>query len=386
MRTGEDSSALEKAICERNQTRFAQCTPTARVAIYLSIKGIIAPKQKVILSPYTISDVVNMVICAGGIPVFADLAPGTCNIDPDAIEQCIDSETGAVLITHLHGLSCDMDRISAICQGADIPLIEDAAQAFGARHKGQALGTFGRAGIYSFGMYKNVNSFLGGMLVTSDKQLYQQVRETITTYPYQQTAAYLKQVLSGIITDVATWPPLFKLLTFPLFRYIFLHDLKVLNKQVTFDHNPERKTKIPQNYLQQLTPLQARLIQKQLPLVEGNSQKRIEHAKRYSEGLHGINAITLPPLRTDGSHIYTYFPIQVRQRAKLLKHLMRNGCDVAAQHLKNCAELPCFSSYFRECPVAKETAEQLVLLPTYPRYGSTDIERNIAVIQDYYKG
>ena len=383
---GEDPTVLEKTIVERNQIQFAQCTPTARVAIYLAVKGIIQPRQKVILSPYTISDVVNMVICAGGIPVFTDLAPGTCNIAPEEIAKCIDSETGAVLITHLHGLSCDMEQISSICQAADVPLIEDAAQAFGARYKGQPLGTFGKAGIYSFGMYKNVNSFLGGMLVTSDKQLYSQVREVITTYPYQQTAVYLKQVISGMVTDIATWPPLFKLLTFPLFRYIFLHDLKLLNKQVTFDHNPERKTEIPHNYLQQLTPLQARLIQKQLPLVEANSQKRIEHAKIYYEGLRNIAQITLPPLRTDGSHIYTYFPIQVRQRTSLLKHLMQNGCDVAAQHLRNCADLPCFSGYYRDCPVAKKTAEQVVLLPTYPRYGITDIERNIRVIQDYYKG
>ena len=386
MRVGEDPVILEKTIVKRNQNRFAQCTPTARVAIYLAVKGIIKPKQKVILSPYTISDVINMVICAGGIPVFADLAQGTCNIAPEEIAKCIDAETGAVLITHLHGLSCDMERISSICQAADVPLIEDAAQAFGARYNGQALGTFGKAGIYSFGMYKNVNSFLGGMLVTSDAQLYDQAKAAISTYPYQQTAVYLKQVVSGIVTDLATWPPLFKLFTFPLFRYIFLHDLKLLNKQVTFDHNPEQKTQIPQEYLQRLTPLQARLIQKQLPFVETNSQKRIEHAKLYYEGLQSIAQISLPPLRTDGSHIYTYFPILVKQRTTLLKHLMQHGCDVAAQHLRNCADLPCFSNYYRDCPVAKETAEQVILLPTYPRYSATDIERNIRVIHDYYKG
>ena len=81
-----------------------------------------------------------MVLCAGGVPVFADLESDTCNVDPDEIERLIDADTGAVMVTHLHGLACDMGRISAICRDRGVPLVEDAAQAIGATQNGRASG------------------------------------------------------------------------------------------------------------------------------------------------------------------------------------------------------------------------------------------------------
>ena len=68
------------------------------------------------------------------------------------------------MITHLHGLACDMDVIPRLCAERGVPLIEDAAQAFGARFGGRPVGSFGDVGIFSFGKYKNVNAFLGGVL------------------------------------------------------------------------------------------------------------------------------------------------------------------------------------------------------------------------------
>ena len=385
IRSGKDCHDLESDISTLQNIEFALCTPKARVAIFLAVRALLKQKRKVILSPYTISDVINMVICAGGIPVFADLQEGTCNIDPEEIEKLIDDQTGAVLVTHLHGLSCKMDRIGELCKQHNIALIEDAAQAFGAKYNGQPLGTFGEAGIYSFGMYKNVNSFFGGILVTPDRDIYNHVKLELGSYPYQETGYYCAKVLSGLITDIATWPPLFRAITFWIFRYGFLHDIGVLNKHVTFDQNPAIKTDLPESYLRRLTPLQARLVRSQLSEAWTNNQKRIENAARYHDDLQGIRQIGLPPMRSDGSHIYTYFPIIVKDRDGLLKHLMKNGCDIAAQHLKNCADMDCFRDYARDCPVARATCQQVVLLPTYPRYRQRDIEKNIEMIRQYFK-
>lgn len=73
-------------------------------------------------------------------------------MDPADLERLVDADTGAVLVTHLHGLACDMDRISAFCRTRGVPLVEDAAQAFGARFGGRPVGTFGDVGVYSFGV------------------------------------------------------------------------------------------------------------------------------------------------------------------------------------------------------------------------------------------
>src|SRR6185503_17787272 len=102
-----------------------------------AVKALIKPGRKVILSPYTIADVVNMVVCAGGEPVFADIERETCNVDAAEVERLIDDQTGAVMVTHFYGLACDIERIAKICKDRNVPLIEDAAQAFGVRVNGK---------------------------------------------------------------------------------------------------------------------------------------------------------------------------------------------------------------------------------------------------------
>src|SRR4051794_30154759 len=152
-RRGDEVQALETTVADHVGVRCAVAMPLARVGIYFAVKGLISPGQKVILSPYTIADVVNMVVCAGGIPVFADIERNTCNVDAAEIERLIDDATGAVMVTHFYGLACDIERIAQICMAKGVPLIEDAAQAFGVRVNGRPVGTSGAAGIFSFGMY-----------------------------------------------------------------------------------------------------------------------------------------------------------------------------------------------------------------------------------------
>ena len=105
------------------------------------MKDLVQPGRRVVLSPYTLSDVVNMVVVAGAEPVFADVERETCNIDPAQVEELIDDSTDAVIVTHLHGLICDMDRIGAICRERGVALIEDAAQACGPQCGGRRAGT-----------------------------------------------------------------------------------------------------------------------------------------------------------------------------------------------------------------------------------------------------
>ena len=76
--------------------------------------------------------------------------------------------------------------------------------------------------------------------------------------------------------------------------------------------------------------------------------------------------------------------IQVQDRQGLLLHMMRERCDVAAQHLHNCADLECFAEFHRDCPQARRTAASVVLLPTYPRYSTRDALRNVRVIREHF--
>lgn len=378
-------ACFEDALSKQFGTRHAICVPQNRVGMYLTIKALIAPGQEVILSPYTIADITNMVICAGGRPVFADVERETCNISVAEVERLIHPQTGAVLITHLHGLAAEGQAIKAICDRFQVPLVEDCAQGFGSREGGRLVGTIGDVGVFSFGMYKNLNSWLGGAVITNRDDIGEKVRAELATFSYPSLPYLLQKVKGGLITDIATFPPLFKLLTYWIFRQAFLKDIDFINRFVTIELDVERKQQLPESYKSQFTSFQARLAQSQLSRIDRDSQVRIENGLLYHEGLKDIEELIIPPARSDFSHIYTYFPIQYAKRDELLKFLMEHCRDIAAQHYKNNADLPGFQEFYRDCPNARKVSEELIFLPTYPRYSRQEVEKNIATIRQYFQ-
>ena len=385
-RRGGDVAQAEKAIAARVGTKHAVLTSMARVGIYLALKNTIQPGQKVIVSPYTIVDVINMVVCAGGVPLFADLDTDTCNISADAVEELLatQSNVGAVMVTHFYGLACDVARISAMCERRGVALLEDAAQAFGVAVQGKPVGTFGRAGIFSFGLYKNVNSFYGGAVVTDDDDLAAALRRDVSALPPISTAFYYKKVISGLITDIVTWPPLFRIFTFQIFRYGIRNNVDSINNKLKIDTNPKLIHEVPAEYLVQPSAMQARMIVGQLPNVEADTLRRQQHAQRYREELADLPELRVPPAVPQGEHMYWYFPIQYDKREDLVRYSMRNDRDITLSYHRNCAALPCFSEFARDCPNAERTANAVIYLPTYPRYAAKEIDRTVKIIHSFF--
>jgi perosamine synthetase len=381
----EALESLERAVTKRTGARFAVTMPTARTGIYLTLRALIRPGQKVILSPLTIVDVVNMVIAAGGIPVFADVGRNTCNIDAEEVEKLLSPEVGAVLVTHLHGLACDIRRIRAACDQAEVPLIEDAAQSYSATVEGKWTGTFGRAGIFSFGLYKIVNAFFGGMVITDDETLYRRLKAEMGKLPLMAPGMLRHKVLFGLATDLSTLPLPFSAFTYWFFRYGFLNEVDAILDLVTVDRHPKRSERIRPELLCRLRPQQARLIERQLDTVAEGNAARIRAAQRYDAGLRSIPELTLPPLHTDGSHLYTYYAIRSPDRRGLMRHGFKRRRDWVLSHYHNCASLEIFKDFYRPCPNAEATAQELLYLPTYPRYRVPEIDRNVAVVRDFFR-
>lgn len=383
-KSGDDVARLESKIQDYLGVGHAVALPMARTGIYHALKAIISPGQKVILSPYTIADVVNSVICAGGTPLFADLEKGSCNVSAQAIEELLDGDVGAVLVTHFYGEACDIERIARMCKAKKIPLIEDAAQAFSVTVGGKQLGTFGDIGIYSFGLYKNVNAFFGGMLVTNNSEIADKVRRAASVAPLESPLRLGSKILFGAITDVITWPPIFRSVTFWLFRWAYLNDVRIITHQFKIDTDPKMATRMPQAYMRRLTPLQARLALRQMNELDKAIESRIQHAIAYHNGLKDISALTLPPLKLDGSHGYYYYCIQFPDRSRLVRFAQLHGRDIQESYHRNCAALPCFNAFRRDCPNAEATADSVIYLPTYPRYPLTETAKTVAVIQKFF--
>ena len=380
---GNDVEKFEQALADKLGVPYVVCLPMDRVGIYLTIKNLIKPGQGVIMSPYTIADVVNMVILAGAKPVFCDIEQHSCSIDSAKIDELIDDNIGAVLITHLHGVAAQAGKILEICQRHNLPLIEDTAQAFGASENNKMLGTIGTAGVFSFGMYKNINCWYGGAVVSHDRELINKIRSEINQYEYQSASFIAKRMAKGLLTDLLTWPALFKPLTFWIFKLGFLNDIHVINRFVEIELDLLLKDKMPEKYLKRMTPWQARLALTQLTHLESDRQNRLAKAKLYFDGLKNINGLVLPPEENFLGNAFMVFPVQYADRKKLLKYLMAHNRDIAAQHLKNCADLPAFSAHYRDCPVARKTAVEVLLLPTYPRYPIDEVKENVVVIKNF---
>ncbi len=381
---GDDVSELEHEISSMIGTRYALAMPQARIGISLALSEWTKERKNVLLSPYTIHDVINMVICAGGRPVFVDIDRRTCNIAPEQIEALIDDETAAVLITHLHGLACDVERIGAICKAQGVPLIEDAAQAFGTRVNGQMVGSFGDVGIFSLGRAKVVNALYGGMLVTNRRDLASRIGARMTELPYFPTRRLISQAMVCLITNLLFSPFLFSTFMSRVLRYAYLHDIDTANRVVRGERAPTLTPILKKERLLRMTPMQARLARKQLADVDKLSRIRRRFAQAYHEGLRDIPEILIPPYRDDGSHTYQTFPIQAPDRHDLVRFMMKKGRDITVQHLGNNADAPCFSEYYRDCPNARATAAATLLLPTYPKYAMEEVEKNIACVREYF--
>ena len=384
--TRKDVEALEREVEKDLGRKHALALMHARNGVYLGVKHSITPdKNEVILSPYTIVEVVNMVIVAGGVPVFADVVPHTCNIDPDSIEPLITDRTAAVIVTHLHGLLSDVERIREICDRHGLKLFEDAAQAYGARIGDTKAGAFGDAGMFSFGMMKNINSFHGGMLVTDDTDLYEKAKAENAQWDVMPKSNVFKRMLQGGFLSAATLPAAFKSFTYWLFRYGYLNDVDALMRWSRSENNPVRQTEMPEKYKWQTPNILARFTREQLPNVDAEYRKRLEIARIYHEGLKDVAEIETPPWREDGSHTYMSYPIVIDDRVSLMKYLLRHGRDVAMQHMRNCADLDVFDQYRRDVPGAERTANSILLLPTYPRYGKAEARKTVALVRKYFE-
>jgi dTDP-4-amino-4,6-dideoxygalactose transaminase len=383
--SGDDVARLEARLQQKLGKRHAIAVPQCRVGMYLALKQLLKPGQEVILSPYTIYDAVNMVLTAGGTPVFADIDPETCNIDLVAVDRLIGPSTAGVMITHLHGLTCDTPAFRALCDSRGLWLMEDAAQAFGATTGNGYAGALGTAGVYSFGRAKNVNGFYGGAVVTDDDALAAGIRQELADWPQFGTKPLYKRVINCLIGDVATMPLLFQLITFRIFQYGALRGIERINKMVDTEDAAARRDKLPPHYARRMTPMQARAILDQLGAIDDQTEERQATAEVYFKELAGIEGLRLPPHRHDSTHIYLAFPIQVSDPWALIKYLMRHGVDLAVQHYHNTADLPCFKEFFRDCSNARLVSKSLVLLPTYPGYGTAEARRTAHRVRAYFR-
>ncbi len=336
---GPEIPELERQVAVLSHTQHAIGCASGTDALLLPLRALgLAQGDEVITPSFTFFATAGAVHNAGGRPVFADIDPVTFNIDPDAIEAAITPRTRAIIVVHLFGQMAPMERILPIARKHGIPVIEDAAQAVGARRK--VDGTWrmacelGHVGTLSFFPSKNLGGWGdGGMMLTQDEAL----------------AARLAR-------------------------------LRLHGGARQYEHDEV-------GFNSRLDSLQAAVLLVKLRHLAAWNAARRARAAWYAEALERVPAVQAPRTDPANEHIFHQYTIRAERRDGLLAHLKGQGIGCAVYYPTPLHLQPCFRplGYTPGSLPATEGAMTAVLsLPIYPELTESQQGQVVDAIRRFY--
>jgi dTDP-4-amino-4,6-dideoxygalactose transaminase len=175
--TGQEGRNFEREFAQWVGVKHAVAVANGTVALDLALKALgVGPGDEVVVTPRTFLASVSSIVNAGAVPVFADIDPDSQNLTAETIQRVLSPRTKAIICVHLAGWPCEMDPIMALAQKAGLWVIEDCAQAHGAKYKGQSVGSIGHVGAWSFCQDKIMTTGgEGGMVTTSNTVLWKRM-------------------------------------------------------------------------------------------------------------------------------------------------------------------------------------------------------------------
>jgi perosamine synthetase len=313
---GEYVRRFEREFAAYCDVRYGVATHNGTVALHLALAALgIGPGDEVVLPSLTFVATANAVAYTGARPVFADSELYTWNIDPEAAARVITPHTRAIIAVHLYGHPTDMDPLRTLADRNDLTIIEDAAEAHGARYKGRRVGSLSDVAIFSFFGNKIITTGEGGMVLTDDTALAE--------------------------------------------RCFFLEN------QARHKENPYWHAEIGYNY--RMTNIQAALGVAQLERIEELIAIRVQNAAHYQRRLSEIPGLSLPPCAKWAENVYWMYTVLVEEdygldRDTLMARLRQHGVDTRAVFYP-IHTLPMYNCG-QHLPVAEEIGRKGINLPS----------------------
>ena len=321
---GKHVTAFEEEFAAYCETRHAIGVNSGTSALHLALLAAgIGPGDEVITVPYSFVASVAAIEYAGARPVFVDIHPATYNIDPSKVEATITERTRAILPVHLYGQVADMDPILEIAHRHRLIVIEDAAQAHGARYKGRRAGSMGEIACFSFYPGKNLGACgEGGAVVTNNPEYAKTIR-MLRDWGMEKRYHY---VLKG--------------------------------------------------YNYRMEGIQAAILRVKLRRLDEWTACRQAHARQYAALLKGSGLVT-PKVPSDGSHVFNVYAIRSPWRDAIQETLQAKGVQTGIHYpfpihlLEAWKDLGYHAGDF---PVAECVAKEELSLPVYPELTSEQVE------------
>ena len=338
--SGPKTKEFERRFAEYVGARHAIAVNSCTAALHIALAAAgIGPGDEVITSPLTFCSTANVIVHLGGTPVFADIGEDH-NIDPSEIERRITPRTKAIIPVHYSGQPCRMDKILACARNHNLPVIEDAAHAVGAKYRGRMIGTIGDVTAFSFYAIKNMTTGEGGMITTDDDELAERMRLLS---------------LHGISKDA--W------------------------KRYTSEGSWYYEV-IYAGYKYNMTDIQAALGIHQLARLEQFLKVRSKYVAMYNEAFGEMPEIQTPIAHTDVRHAWHLYVIQldlerlVINRAQFIEALRAENIGTSV-HFIPVHLHPYYRQTFGhkrgDFPSAERIYDRIVSLPLYPKMTEEDV-------------
>lgn len=329
---------FEQDFAKFTNTDFAIAASNGTTALYLSLLALgVGKGNEVITTPFTFIASTNAILYTGAKPSFVDIDPNTFNINANLVEEKITSKTRAILPVHLFGLPSDMDKILKIAKKYNLFIIEDAAQAHGAKIGNQITGSFGDVAAFSFYSTKNMTTGEGGMVTTNNEAVAKKI----------------------------------KMLRNHGMKKRYHHEMLGFNFR--------------------MTNIQAAIGIHQLKKLDEFNKRRLKNANILSKGLLSIKDIQTPYIPPGFTHVFHQYTILVKEgakkRDKLAEYLDSNGVGTMIYY-----PIPTYKqkSMQKIYPALKLTntehaANSVISLPIHPLVTKRELGKMVRLIKKFYK-
>ena len=314
---------FEKNFAKFMGAKHAIAVNTGTAALHLALAAAnLKTGDEVILPSFTFVATAEVVVMAGAKPVFVDVNPETYNISPEKIEKAITKKTRAIMPVDLYGLPADMQPIKEIAEKHGLLIIEDAAQAHGAKYKGKPPGAFADAACWSFYASKNITTGEGGMVTTNDDELAEKM------------------------------------------RFMRSHGEKEKYKSLMLGHNYH------------MTEIQAAIGCVQLGKLPKFSEKRRKNAEKLTSNLKNSRKLKLPTEPKGYQHSWYLYTVRLKnakekERDEIVEKLRQKGIDAQVYYKCPIHLMPYYSKFGKyHLPETEKAAVQVFSLPVHP--GVTD--------------
>ncbi len=342
---GPEPAAFEEEFAHYCGAREAVGVGSGSAAVQLALLACgIGPGDEVITVPNTDIPTTMAISHCGARITWVDVDPRTFTIAPERIRDRLTSRTRAILPVHLFGHPADMDPIMELARREGLHVIEDAALATGATYRGRKVGTIGDVGCFSLAPTKILGATGDAGVVTTDRRdLADRVR-VLRNYGHD----LCMDGQEGLVAGVRLW----KL--------------------------------IAEGYNERLDPLHAAVVRVKLRSLEHRIERRRRIAALYGELLRGLD-LTLPLEAPGARHVYRAYPVLVRDRDRIRRHLAARGIATQAYytpllHLQPVyRHLGCATGSF---PIAEDIANRLICLPVFPSMTNEQVHEVAAAVRE----